>query len=250
MFIRGVSAPGPVWAPDGVGYTPEPNDDLEGDGGSGGAAGEEKTPAWAKQMSESMGGMTQMFRGLIDEARANRGKPVEPEPEPEDDEIDTVDLETMSRAQFAQWMSEQLVKSVNKNVVEPLNQQIREIKNTTTGHQLKGAVQELAGKHKDFWDWQGEMIELAMEYPSLPPHRLYTLARAENPAKAAKIDKKLNPAGDGSKKVKIGFGGLTPSQSGSGSRTRSMKPQEAAKSAWAETVAALGGEPDFDEDDE
>jgi hypothetical protein len=191
------------------------------------------------------------IRELIELAKSNQNRPAptaaapveEPEEEPEDDDGD---LETLSRAQFANVIGKRFLKAVEA-VVKPLSEQIGAIDARTTAQQIGASVQELQSKHKDFWEWRDEMLSLANEHRGMPPAKLYVLARGLNPEKAAELDKKHNPPVESKKILLAGFGGLTPSQAGTGTRGRKMNGTEASEVAWAETVAALGGEPVFEE---
>lgn len=227
-----------------------------GSGGAGGGSGGDAAPAWAKDMVTGIGQLNEGFRALTDMARAAQGRqtpaapPADPDDEPEDEPSGT-DLETMSRREYADYLLRQMIKATNKQIAEPLSAQIRELSASATRQQATMGVREAAAAHKDFWDWQGEMVELVNQpqYKSLIPVDLYALARSRNPSKAAELDKKHNPQKPSdSRPIKLpAFGGLTPGQSGTGNRGRKMNGHEAADAAWAETVKALGGEPLFEE---
>lgn len=211
--------------------------------------GGEAPPPWANDLRGSVGELTGTIKALLEEARAARAgnQPAPTEPEEDEPEIPDQDLDLMSRADFGKHIVAQMLKAVNKQVVEPLNQQLAAVTAATTRRDIVSAVAELRSKHKDFNDWTGDMIELAKQNPGLPPHRLYQLARADNPTRAAELDAKYNPR-PSTGKIRIrGFGGMTPSQSGTASKGGKMNGTEAANVAWADTVAALGGEPFFEE---
>lgn len=179
-----------------------------------------------------------------------------------EEEVDPAELETMPRAAFAEHLVAKILAAVNKQVVEPINARLNEITANTSKTTIQGEVLRLGGerqadgafvggKFKDFWDYREEMLVIAREQPGLPPERLYRLARAENPAKAAVVDKKYAPKeapGAPNGRVRLNFGGIPPGQSGTGDRSQNMKAGEAAQAAWLETVAALGGEPMFGEE--
>lgn len=221
--------------------------------GGSGAADPAEGPAWATGLKGSIEEMTGVMKQMMTTAERVRGEQQQPATpaaeEPEDEEEDPTDLEVLSRKDFGSLIVRQVLKAVNKQVVEPINNQIREMTAATTRNQIQGSVKELAEKHKDFWDWKDEMLALANENRGLAPQRLYQLARADNATKAAELDKKYAPPPrDGGGPIRFkGFGGMTPSQSGSGSRSSKMNGSDAATAAWAETVAALGGEPMFEE---
>jgi hypothetical protein len=54
-------------------------------------------------------------------------------------------------------------------------------------------IEGLMGQHKDFADWQDEMVAIVNENPGITPLRAYRLAKAENPEKDKKLDAKYNP---------------------------------------------------------
>ncbi len=209
----------------------------------------EKAPAWAEGLGGTMTTLNQSITQLVALANASRPTGTQPVTEEEvEEQVDEAELEGMSRAQFANYMADLVLKAVNKQVVGPLTQQIQSIKSSTSMDRLQGAVAELKAKNPDFMEWKDEMIALAKEHPGLPPDKLYKLARAEDPEKVGKLEAKYKPKGEAKGPIKFkGFGGLTPSQSGTGSRGSKMNGAEAATAAWAETVAALGGEPMFEE---
>lgn len=248
---------GATWAPEGgeSGSTTEPTGSTAAPTAGGGAG---DPPPWAKDLNTAVGGLTGTIKELLTLA-ARREQQSPPQPaqsaqsaDDDDDEPTAEELETLSRADFGKHIVSAVLKAVNKQVVEPINQQIQSITQHTTRNEIQGSVKELAAQNKDFWEWQPEMLALANENRGMAPKRLYQLARADNPTKAKELDTKYGekkPTGEGSGRVRFkGFGGLTPSQSGSGGKARNMGGSEAAKTAWAETVAALGGEPDFSEE--
>jgi hypothetical protein len=224
---------------------------IEGEGG-GGATGSE--PAWAKALGEQMGGLTGVMRDLMQQAANQPRGRATPEPDDEeDDELPPEELETLDRSAFGKYLTGQVLKAINKQVVAPINEQLAAITNKTTGNEIRADVQGLASQHKDFWEWKDEMIALANENKGIAPRRLYQLARADNPKKAEELDikhgLKPKPGSESPRKQRLNFGGLTPGSSGAGSRNQKMTPKDAATAAWAETVTALGGELDFGDDD-
>lgn len=201
------------------------------------------------------------IRELINVANARQAAPqASAAAEETEAEVDPTELEAMPRAAFAQFLADKILKAVNSQVVRPINDRLDQITASTSHNAIQSDVLRLGGerqadgtykggKYPDFWDFQQEMLSLAREHPGLPPERLYKLARAENGTKAAEVDKKHRPATPPpGGKVRLSFGGLTPSQSGTSSKGGKMPTQEASTAAWAETVAALGGEPLFGEE--
>jgi len=253
MSLRDRLMGGAYWAPadEGGGGA------AEGGSGGGAAGGGEQgssgpdqsaaVPAWAREMINAQGQTATALQQIVQLAQQSQ-QPTQSTTDDDDDDDggSPQDLELLSRADFAKHIVKTVEKVVNKNVVEPLTQQLQALQANTTRSELTGAVKELRAAHKDFDEWKGEMLSLAKEHPGLPPNRLYKLARAENPDKAAKLDKANAPPIEAPSRPR-GFGGLTPNQSGTGSRARNMPGKDAATAAWQDLAAAFG-EPDFGEE--
>lgn len=236
-----------TWAPENDGSGPAP-----GPGGeatpSDSAPSPPAAPAWVDEMKGSMSELTGVMRGLMQMAEASRQQGGQAPPTPEEPPVDPAHLETLSRKEFSDHIVTQVLKAVNKNVVEPLRGELNAITATTTRGQIQAAVEKSAAAHPDFGDWRQEMIALAGDYRGLPPERLYALARADNPSKARELDEKYTPKPRAQEPIRLrNFGGLTPTQSGTGNRGQRMNGSEAADAAWSETVKALGAEPLFEE---
>lgn len=54
-------------------------------------------------------------------------------------------------------------------------------------------IESLSAKHKDFGDWNAEMIAIVEETPGITPLRAYRIARSENEKKAKELDEKYAP---------------------------------------------------------
>lgn len=156
------------------------------------------------------------------------------------------ELETMPRSKLVAHLQKEFAKEV-KQLLGPLQEQLNNVSSATTTDRIGRAVEELKGKHPDFLEWRDEMLTLASSYKGMPPDQLYILAQGSNPekVKAMRTKYKLDsPSGP----IKIPFGGYTPGGGSSGSKSnRKMNGMDAATSAWTATVAALGGEPAFEE---
>lgn len=238
-----------TWAPEDGSGAPGP------DGGSPPASqpgappsAPPEAPVWVNEMKGSMAELTGVMRGIMQLAQQNANTANQPLPDPPDPPVDPAHLETLSRKEFSDHIVGQVLKAVNKNVVEPLRGELQAITASTTRGQIQVAVERAAAAHPDFGDWRQEMIQLAGEYKGLPPERLYAIARADNQQKARELDEKYAPKRESQGPIRLrGFGGLTPTQSGTGNRGQRMNGGEAADAAWAETVKALGAEPLFEE---
>ena len=198
-----------------------------------------------KELAE---GMKQVIQLLVNQRPAGPVAPAEPEEKP----VDPAHLETLSRYDFGQYLVNEVMKAVNKQGLEPLRADLTALRRDTTAQQIGQMVAKGEADHKDWKDWNAEMISLAGQFRGVPPERLYQMARADNPTKAKELDTKYSPEPKkdekGPLKFRVGFGGLTPGQSGTGNRGRRMSSDEAAEVAYAETIKALGVEPMFDEE--
>ncbi len=96
-----------------------------------------------------------------------------------------IDLEGLSRADFAKTLLKQLgdvVAGTVKSSLSDLSNDIGELKNYVTVQQNNDAVGQVESArklHKDFDDFQKEMLALSKENPRLSIERLYVLAKAE-----------------------------------------------------------------------
>lgn len=256
--------------------------DQDNGGGGGGSTndsdskdngGGEATPQWVKDLQETMKGVGLGMQELVGMAKAAR-QTVQPatdddggEGEGDDEPEDEVDLEGLSRAQFAEVVTKKIINAVNKQVVSPLSKKMNGIASQTQQSDLKRQV-EITSTEKgddgqllrpDFWEWKDEMVALATQHPTLTPKQLYKMVREDDPEKLAKMEEKYKigskkPKGDGDGtpgKIKISFGGFTPNGPSGGRKSDAgtkMSPREAANSAWDETVKSMGGEPLFGDD--
>jgi len=245
-----------------------PSDDGRGSGGGteGGAGGTQteggipptpsgseppapapsQPPKWAADLQGGISELTGVMRGLMQMAHQNNQQQAAQAAAIADAPVDPAKLETLSRQEFSDHIVNQVLRAVNKTVVEPLRGELQAITANTTKGELQRAVEHSAQAHKDFGDWRDEMIQLAGQYRGLPPEALYHLARAGNSSKAGELDRRYNPPPPRAERPR--FGGLTPSQSGTGNRGQRMNSKEASDAAWAEAVKGVGGEPLFDEE--
>jgi hypothetical protein len=192
-----------------------------------------------------MRNLMQLAQTNQDNAQAAARAQADADPTP----VDPAHLETLNRKEFSDHIVNQVLRAVNKQVVEPMNQRLEMISSNTTRGELQRMVETAAAQHKDFGEWRQEMIGLAGTYKGLPPEALYHLARASNPEKVSELDKRYNPPPAKAEPIRLrSFGGLTPSQSGTGNRGQRMNSQDAADAAWAEAVKGAGGEPLFDDE--
>lgn len=204
----------------------------------------EQIPEWGRLLGESVRSLTEATTSLL--SRASAPPPVDPPEEP--DPPTAAELEAMDRETYTRFVVQEVVKSVHKEVVAPLNEKIGQITAKTEEVQIVGAVKEMEARHKDFWDWKDEMLAIGRTHPGLTPQYLYQLAKVNNPAKAEKLAAKYAPPKP-TTAPRFSFGGLPPGGAqGSGAKVKVMSPDEAARAAWAATEKALGGAPPNDDD--
>lgn len=212
-------------------------------------------PAWFKDFQTTMGGFAGELKSLRAELASVRSSPAPQQQQApiarqdDDDRIDPNVLETMSRAEFLQLIGKTLGKQMQKQFVEPLSQQLSEVRQGLTTTQLKTLIEQAQSKYPDLLEYQQEMTELAKVHKTLGPEQLYKLAKdSASEEKLAEVAKKFPPKVTETKKpLEISFGGLMPSNhdGSDGTSASKMSPREAADDAWAKTVADLGGEPAF-----
>jgi hypothetical protein len=207
-------------------------------------------PAWATTLAESIAATNRNVDRLVEAAAAGRLNQ-QPRQEPDEPELEDAMLESLPRSRFAEHIANKTAKHIEKTVIAPLRQRLSEVTQSTTQEQLRNAVEVAKAKFPDLMDFKDEMIALSSQaaYSNLPPEDLYHLARQRNPSKVRKPATSPTDGDGASTKPRIKFGGLRPAagDSGTGERNQKMAPGEALSSAWNETVATLGGEPDFDE---
>lgn len=200
-------------------------------------------PPWALELQAAVGRMA----GAIERAVAPR--PAAPQQEPDEPDLDDATLETLPRSRFAEHIANKTVKHLEKTVINPLKQQLRQVSENTTQAQLQSAVEAARAKYPDFMDHRDAMVRLAERHPTLGPEELYLLANPKARRAGTAVETPPGDEGSNKPKPKIRFGGIKPGNGGDGDgpRNRKMAPNEALSAAWNETVAALGGEPDFEE---
>lgn len=194
-------------------------------------------------------------------ALAESGRPqpqqteeTEDDEDEEEDEQSTsfsdVDLETMSRAQLLDFINnnnekalKRALKAIEDKFAKPIVNQVTNVENSVRAQQLQKEIDSLAGANKDFWDWRDEMIKINNENPDrLSPTRLYHLAKAENPAKAAELAKKYDTSGNGKNERdarKPSFGGFQPGSTSSKQNAK-MSTEDALEDAYAQMVSRHG----------
>lgn len=136
--------------------------------------------------------------------------------EPSESQVTVEDLEGMSRADLVAYIAGTMQRSFDerlRDALQPIVNALGQQQNTVATDQVTRQIDALKngdGRYpaaKDFDDWKGDMAELSKVHTTLNIRQLYNLARAENPTKAADLDKKYAPPPE---PTKPRWGGLTP----------------------------------------
>lgn len=205
------------------------------------------TPAQQKQVFGYLLQQNETLRRemVVMGERLGKAAASEPASKPARKAEDEVELETMSRAQFAKH----ILSSVKEDVAKPLLERISE---TETGSERMKAEVELRNTIKenpDFWEFQDETKGILERHPALTVSEALILARSQAPGKVKLLEeKRAKEEGEGNvRKInerKASFGGLFPT-SGKTATVQKMNIKDAAESAWessgaSEHLAAIG----------
>lgn len=224
-------------------------DGGSGEGGGGGTddGGGTLTAASLREFMTGLEGIGKEFKELNGHIRSANANP-QPQPAPDDDDGEgegdepaagDIDLDGMSRKDMLDLITNMNRRDL-RTILKPIVQQLDQLSLNMTQNQLLGQIGNLSEKNKDYWDWKEEMKTLADQHPSLNPQEVYSLVRAKDPAKAADLDKKYNPAPKEEKR-RPAFGGLQPNQGGrSGEKPKAMSMSDALEDAWAKTMEKHG----------
>jgi len=159
---------------------------------------------------------------------------------------DDADLESMSRRQFMDLLSQQFGQTLDKKLGE-VRDELNTTRHESHRERITRQVQDLQKEKPDFDKWRDEMSILVKKNPSLGPREAYILARADNPEKAKEIDAELekessNDGGNGrdsSSQKKTGnqkeggnFGGMRPSSGERSEENNEMSNEDSFEAAW------------------
>lgn len=153
---------------------------------------------------------------------------------------DDVDMEQLSRKDFAKLIQASIVSAVDQKLsasTEKVTGQVADLASRFESKNASEQINTLAGNNPDFWEWSAEIKQLLQENPTLNVSRAYHLAKAENPDKVAKLAPKYNKPTT----KETPFIGLTPTSSRRGAEgTSKMTSREAANKAFDQVMAGLG----------
>lgn len=217
--------------------------------GAEAAAAEENTVdvgALAKTVETLAGTVTGMHDNIrtLSESLTGLTTSGKADAEEEDEQEDlNVDLETLSRTDFARHLLGQMDRTI-KDALKPVQQKADQTDEDFTKAQIKEQISVARKSHPDLDEWSGELKEVLKESPGLSLKRAIKIAKDENPEKAKQLAEKFkmddadDDSGRAKGKGKKGFGGLTPGGSKTQNSTR-MSQKEASESAWDEAVSLL-----------
>lgn len=198
-------------------------------------------------MGRNMEILTNSMKDLKD------GVTAKPKADPDDDEdsVDT-DLESMTRADFANHLMAQFGK-VMKGQLKDIQDAVQQTSARVQEVDVKAMVKEARAKNKDFDEWGQELKQTLTDNPTLTIDRALTLVRSEHPEKAKELREKyeMDSPSDLGKPMEKGqgrdkFGGLPPKGGGDTEKTGQMDTAEAVEDAWESSLAASEGlDPDY-----
>lgn len=148
-----------------------------------------------------------------------------------------MDLESMSRSEFAQALVNHMVATVKDQIVAPMSEQVGTLKSTTDMQNLRNEFNDVASKHKDFGLYKDIMLGMVDTHSHLTVEEMYKLAKVDHPeiaTAAAEQTNNLSPA----QKQGDTFGGLTPTSGSTIQNDGKADPTKAAEDAWNETMSA------------
>ncbi|PCJ26713.1 MAG: hypothetical protein COA94_04770 [Rickettsiales bacterium] len=145
-----------------------------------------------------------------------------------------MDLESMSRGDFARAITAAVVSSMREEF-KPINEQVGTLQNSNETQQLRTEFNDVANKHTDFGSYKDIMLGMVETHSHLSVQEMYTIAKANNPdiaTQAASAEAEANPPankGDA-------FGGLTPTSGSTIQNKGEANTTDAAEEAWGETM--------------
>lgn len=202
-------------------------------------------PEWAKNLQTSLGDVGKGINTLVKFAEQAtqqfQAPPAAPVVEEEDgsDLLTSQDLEILPRRQFADRLMEAFQSNLEK-ALKPLEEGINRTAQTALVDKMASEAEKFAAKTPDFVEWGDEMMALAKAHPDLAISRIYAIAKTENPAKAAEMAKKYAKPDEKPGQPRKAPLSLSPASHSGEVKNQRMNAEDAARSAWEETVAKFG----------
>lgn len=164
----------------------------------------------------------------------------------EDDGDGQVDLETLSRKDFAAILEGRITKAMQSKIDafgKAIDEKVGKVASGVDDVTAREAIKDMVERHSDFLEWKKEISAIIKESPGITLARAYTLARSEDEKKAKELDVKYTEkakADAGGVVRKKGYGGLTPISKGTGGGKTKMTQPEAMEAAFQQVAAEYG----------
>lgn len=142
---------------------------------------------------------------------------------------DKVDLEELSREDFASH----LIERMSKEVVAPVAAKVVEGERNTAATNTKRDIKAVEGKYGDFWEYEDEVKVVLKENASMNIEDAYLLAKGKSPSKVESLAKAAEKRDAAKVEESNTFGGLLPT-SGLTRKNSKMNQKDAADAAWEE----------------
>lgn len=173
-------------------------------------------------------------KGLAGEVTSLKPAPVDPDQVPS---LAELDLEGMSRLDFANAMAMSIVDRIKKEVVAPVSEQVTKVKDSADNKDLREEVMNAQKDNKDFGYYKESILELSKEKPNHSINDLLVIARDRHPEIGEKYqeDVKTKELEDNPPANKD-FGGLTPTSGSVVANEGKLNANSAADKAWDDTM--------------
>ena len=192
------------------------------------------TPPWAERFLSSLDGLNGGLGGRLEEliSTVKDSRPGDPEPTP-------VDLNPMTRDEFAAYIVGTVLKAFESKLdvsLRPIVDHVNTLSSNVSMKTVNEEIGQLKSSKKDFAEWNTQMVDLAKEHPTLTVTDLYHLARTRNPTRAAELDKKFAPPETPRPPAFGGLFGTVASQANNGAQ-KFATSRESVEAALRETAA-------------
>jgi hypothetical protein len=157
--------------------------------------------------------------------------------------MDESALERMSRVDFGKFLAGNIMKTLEKSLLKPLNERLDSMETNFDRYKATKDVEQASKSLKNFDKWTDEIKQVLEKHPSLSVDEAYALAQTVNPKKADELSSAERAAAEKAEQEKKqaerrSFGGLLPT-SGLTARNDKMNPQEAAEAAFDELLPGV-----------
>lgn len=153
------------------------------------------------------------------------------------------DIDMMSRQDYGEVLVNRSLMTMKAQIIDPLMAEIRGQEASRMKDSATRQITDMRDKYDDFQDWGQEMSAILKETPEISLQRARTVARAENPEKAVKLDEKYKketpqetPAGTPTNVQSLGS--MRPNSS-TPEPSKAMNFTEASNNAWNQNASGL-----------